>query len=49
VSVDAAVETEGLHKSYGEVGALRGVDLRVEAGTVFGLLSVWRYRRAVTR
>jgi ABC-2 type transport system ATP-binding protein len=38
VSVDAAVETEGLRKSYGEVDALRGVDLRVEAGTVFGLL-----------
>jgi ABC-2 type transport system ATP-binding protein len=38
VSVDAAVETEGLRKSYGEVNALRGIDLRVEAGTVFGLL-----------
>jgi ABC-2 type transport system ATP-binding protein len=33
-----AVETQGLRKSYGEVRALRGVDLRVEAGTVFGLL-----------
>jgi ABC-2 type transport system ATP-binding protein len=38
VSVAAAVETEGLRKSYGDVDALRGVDLRVEAGTVFGLL-----------
>jgi ABC-2 type transport system ATP-binding protein len=38
VSVDAAVETEGLRKSYGDVDALRGVDLRVEAGSVFGLL-----------
>jgi ABC-2 type transport system ATP-binding protein len=38
VSSDAAVETEGLRKSYGEVDALRGVDLRVEAGSVFGLL-----------
>ena len=33
-----AVETEGLRKSYGDVRALRGIDLRVEAGTVFGLL-----------
>ena len=33
-----AVETTRLHKSYGEVQALRGVDLRVEAGSVFGLL-----------
>ena len=38
MSIDAAVETEGLRKSYGEVDALRGVDLRVEAGSVFGLL-----------
>jgi ABC-2 type transport system ATP-binding protein len=38
VSVAAAVETEGLRKSYGDVDALRGVDLHVEAGTVFGLL-----------
>jgi ABC-2 type transport system ATP-binding protein len=38
VSVDAAVETEGLHKSYGDVDALRGVDLRVRSGSVFGLL-----------
>jgi ABC-2 type transport system ATP-binding protein len=27
-----------LHKSYGNVQALRGVDLRVETGSVFGLL-----------
>ena len=33
-----AVETEGLRKSYGDVDALRGVDLRGEAGSVFGLL-----------
>ena len=38
MSVDTAVETEGLRKSYGDVDALRGVDLRVEAGSVFGLL-----------
>ena len=33
-----AVETSRLHKSYGDVRALRGVDLRVETGSVFGLL-----------
>jgi ABC-2 type transport system ATP-binding protein len=35
---DLAVETEGLRKSYGDVRALGGVDLRIEAGNVFGLL-----------
>jgi ABC-2 type transport system ATP-binding protein len=34
----AAVETEGLRKSYGDVHALRGVDLNIESGVVFGLL-----------
>ena len=34
----AAVETSRLHKRYGSVEALRGVDLSVEAGSVFGLL-----------
>jgi ABC-2 type transport system ATP-binding protein len=34
----AAVETARLHKRYGSVEALRGVDLFVEAGSVFGLL-----------
>jgi ABC-2 type transport system ATP-binding protein len=34
----AAVETEGLRKSYGDVHALRGIDLSVEPGVVFGLL-----------
>jgi ABC-2 type transport system ATP-binding protein len=38
VSAEAAVETRGLRKSYGDVAALRGVDLDVEAGTVLGLL-----------
>jgi ABC-2 type transport system ATP-binding protein len=32
------IECEGLTKSYGEVAVLRGLDLRVEAGTVFALL-----------
>ncbi len=34
----AAVETTRLHKRYGSVEALRGVDLSVEAGSVFGML-----------
>jgi ABC-2 type transport system ATP-binding protein len=38
VPADPAVETVRLHKSYGDVQALRGVDLRVETGSVFGLL-----------
>ena len=38
VAVDPAVETTGLRKSYGDVEALRGIDLHVERGSVFGLL-----------
>jgi ABC-2 type transport system ATP-binding protein len=38
VPAEYAVETERLHKRYGDVLALRGVDLRVETGRVFGLL-----------
>jgi ABC-2 type transport system ATP-binding protein len=33
-----AIEAAALRKSYGDVHALRGVDLRVEAGSVYGLL-----------
>ncbi len=33
-----AIETSGLRKSFGDVEALSGVDLQVEAGTVLGLL-----------
>jgi ABC-2 type transport system ATP-binding protein len=33
-----AVEAEGLKKSFGDTEALRGVDLKVEPGTVLGLL-----------
>src|SRR5665811_723030 len=35
---DAAIEASGLRKSYGDVQALDGVDLRAPAGTVLGLL-----------
>jgi ABC-2 type transport system ATP-binding protein len=38
VTAELAVETAGLQKSYGKVDALRGIDLGVEAGSVFGLL-----------
>jgi ABC-2 type transport system ATP-binding protein len=33
-----AIEVEGLHKRYGDVHAVRGVDLTVETGKVFALL-----------
>src|SRR5262245_3656999 len=34
----AAVETNGLRKAYESVEALRGVDLQVPAGSIFGFL-----------
>ncbi|HZQ54654.1 MAG TPA: ABC transporter ATP-binding protein [Bryobacteraceae bacterium] len=33
-----AIAVNGLHKSYGPVEAVRGIDLEVETGEVFGLL-----------
>jgi len=38
VSAQVAIEAEGIHKAYGDVQALGGVDLRAETGTVLGLL-----------
>ncbi len=38
MSSTSAIETRELRKSYGDVVALGGVDLRVEPGIVFGLL-----------
>src|SRR5262245_22852042 len=35
---EQAIEATGLVKSYGDVRALDGLDVSVEAGTVFGLL-----------
>jgi ABC-2 type transport system ATP-binding protein len=35
---DAAIEAQGLTKSFGDVRALDGIDLRAPAGTVLGLL-----------
>ncbi len=38
MSSEAVIETQGLTKRYGRTWALRGVDLRVERGQVYGLL-----------
>ena len=38
MAADAAIEIEGLRKSYKDVEALCGIDLEVEPGTVLGLL-----------
>jgi ABC-2 type transport system ATP-binding protein len=38
MSAELAIEARNLRKSYGDVEALRGVDLRIEAGSVYGLL-----------
>jgi D-methionine transport system ATP-binding protein len=32
------IELQGIHQSYGEVQALRGIDLKVEPGEVFGII-----------
>ena len=37
-SSDLAIQVTGLHKSFGEVEVLRGVDLAIAAGSVFALL-----------
>ena len=37
-SSEPAIEVRGLHKSYGSVEAVRGIDLRVAKGEVFALL-----------
>jgi ABC-2 type transport system ATP-binding protein len=36
--LENAISAEGLRKSYGDVHALRGIDLAVPAGTILGLL-----------
>jgi ABC-2 type transport system ATP-binding protein len=38
MSNEMAIKTEGLRKSYGAVRALRGVDLEVQPGEIFGFL-----------
>jgi ABC-2 type transport system ATP-binding protein len=37
-STDHAIEVSGLHKSFGKVHALRGIDFAVPRGTVLGML-----------
>ena len=37
---DYAIETENLSRNFGKFEAVRGVDLKVQRGTVFGLLGV---------
>lgn len=38
MSAAPAISVHDLHKSYGDVRAVRGIDLEVESGEVFGLL-----------
>ena len=36
--METAIHVAGLHKSYGDFEAVRGIDFEVAAGEVFGLL-----------
>lgn len=36
--MEAVIETKGLHKSFGKVHAVRGIDLTVRRGTIYGLI-----------
>lgn len=36
--MDAVIEARGLRKSFGQVHAIRGIDLTVEAGSIYGLI-----------
>src|SRR5947209_18962320 len=38
MSDSPVISVEGLHKSYGAVEAVRGIDLEIRAGEIFGLL-----------
>jgi ABC-2 type transport system ATP-binding protein len=38
VSEDAAIHIRGLRKSYGELEAVRGIDLEIRRGEIFGLI-----------
>src|ERR1700687_1081687 len=37
-SSEPAIRVRGLHKTYGPVEAVRGIDLDVQAGEIFGLI-----------
>ena len=36
--MEALIETRGLHKRFGDVHAVRGIDLTVKRGTIYGLI-----------
>ena len=38
MATGVAIKAEGLYKSYGSKEAVRGVDLSVESGTLYGFL-----------
>jgi len=38
MSKDAAIQTQNLHKDFGEIYAVKGVDIRIQPGEVFSLL-----------
>ena len=44
-STPLAIETEGLVKCFGETRAVDGIDLAVQAGTVYGVLGPQRRRQ----
>ena len=48
MSESSALTTIGLTKSYGKVKALRGVDVEVERGEIFGLLGEIEYLKEGT-
>ena len=36
--MEALIETRGLHKRFGDVHGVRGIDLTVKRGTIYGLI-----------
>jgi ABC-type sugar transport system ATPase subunit len=49
VSRAPAILAEGVGQTFGDVVALAGLDLEVQAGTVFGLLGAQRRAASVLR
>src|SRR5476651_902453 len=37
-STEPAIEVKALHKAYGDLEAVRGIEFRVERGEIYGLL-----------
>jgi hypothetical protein len=44
-----AIQAQNLIKWYGRTQALRGVNLEVHRGEIFGLLAWWRFERRDVR